>query len=109
LEPFEGNTSLPLAFPFCLYNIQHCHVLFYPLSLIINSIEVIANCGILAYLGREFEEMGEARLTKCRKCGKPLGYVTVLGKGLLSWHPQDVKIVAICVECFVGTKGEKQL
>ena len=38
---------------------------------------------------------------KCQKCGKPIGYVTVLSKGLTSFQQpmQNVKIVAICMEC----------
>lgn len=38
---------------------------------------------------------------RCQKCGKPIGYVTVLSKGLLGMQQpmQNVKIVAICMEC----------
>jgi hypothetical protein len=48
------------------------------------------------------EEMSAPRLVRCQKCGKPLGYVTVLAEGL-AFSPlpvQDVKLVAICMECF---------
>jgi len=48
------------------------------------------------------EMLSDARLVRCRKCGKPLGYVTVVGKALLRfWLPlQNVKIIGICMECF---------
>jgi len=48
------------------------------------------------------EILNDTKLVKCRKCGKPLGYVTVLAKTLLpSWRPlQNVKIIGICIECF---------
>jgi hypothetical protein len=48
------------------------------------------------------EKMNDARPVRCQKCGKPLGYVTVLAKGLISFQQpiQNVKIVAICMECF---------
>jgi hypothetical protein len=38
---------------------------------------------------------------RCQKCGKPIGYVTVLSKGLTSFKQpiRNVKIVAICMEC----------
>jgi len=38
---------------------------------------------------------------RCQKCGNPIGYVTVLAKGLLGMQQpvQNVKIVAICMEC----------
>ena len=46
--------------------------------------------------------MGDAKPVRCQKCGKALGYVTVLAKGLLySQVPlQNVKVVAICMECY---------
>ncbi|MHC3128883.1 MAG: hypothetical protein IBV52_02255 [Candidatus Bathyarchaeota archaeon] len=45
--------------------------------------------------------MSEAKPVRCQKCGKPLGYVTVLAKGLLGLQQplQNVKLVAICMEC----------
>jgi uncharacterized ferredoxin-like protein len=52
------------------------------------------------------EKMSDARPVRCQKCGKPLGYVTVLAKGLTSFQQpiQKVKIVAICMECFEKKK-----
>ena len=43
---------------------------------------------------------------RCQKCGKPLGYVTVLAKGLTSLPQplQDVKLFAVCMECFEKRK-----
>lgn len=45
--------------------------------------------------------MGESKPVRCQKCGKPVGYVTVLAKGLLGLQQslQNVKVVAICMEC----------
>lgn len=50
--------------------------------------------------------MSNANPLRCQKCGKPLGYVTVLAKGITSLvQPlQDVKLVAICMECFQKKK-----
>ena len=52
------------------------------------------------------EKMSDARPVRCQKCGKPLGYVTILAKGLTSFQQpiQKVKIVAICMECFEKKK-----
>jgi len=52
------------------------------------------------------EKMSDARPVRCQKCGKPLGYVTVLAKGLTPFQQpiQEVKIVAICIECFQKKK-----
>jgi hypothetical protein len=52
------------------------------------------------------EKMSDARPVRCQKCGKPLGYVTVLAKGLMWFQQpiQNVKIVAICMECFQKKK-----
>jgi hypothetical protein len=49
--------------------------------------------------------MREAKPVRCQKCGKPLGYVTVLAKGLLGLKQplQNVKLVAVCMECFQKT------
>jgi len=46
------------------------------------------------------EKLGGAEPVRCQKCGKPIGYVTVLA-GLTSFQQpiQNVKIVAICMEC----------
>ncbi|MCW4045906.1 MAG: hypothetical protein NWE94_10385 [Candidatus Bathyarchaeota archaeon] len=45
--------------------------------------------------------MSEGKPLRCQKCGKPLGYVTVLAKGLLGLQQplQSVKVVAVCIEC----------
>ena len=49
----------------------------------------------------EVAKMSEAKPVRCQKCGKPIGYVTVLGKGLMGMQQslQNVKIVAICMDC----------
>jgi hypothetical protein len=45
--------------------------------------------------------MKEAKQVLCQKCGNPVGYITVLAKGLLFQQPiQNVKVVAVCMECF---------
>jgi hypothetical protein len=43
---------------------------------------------------------------RCRKCKKPIGYVTVLAEGLLGMQQsvQNLKLVAICMDCY----AEKQ-
>jgi hypothetical protein len=45
--------------------------------------------------------MSNAQPVRCQKCGKPIGYVTVLAKGVLGLQQplQNVKVVAICMEC----------
>jgi hypothetical protein len=45
--------------------------------------------------------MSAPKLVRCQKCGRPVGYITVLAKGLTfsSLPVQDVKLVAICMEC----------
>ena len=45
--------------------------------------------------------MGESKPVRCQKCGKPVGYVTVLAKGLMGLQQplQNVKVVAVCMEC----------
>jgi hypothetical protein len=49
--------------------------------------------------------MIDAKPVRCQKCGNPLGYVTVLAKGLRFQQPlQNVKIVAICMDCFQKKK-----
>jgi hypothetical protein len=47
------------------------------------------------------EKISGAEPVRCQKCGKPIGYVTVLARGLASFQQpiQNVKIVAICMEC----------
>ena len=46
-------------------------------------------------------EMSDAKPVRCQKCGKPLGYVTVLAKGVTSLQQplQNMKLIAICMEC----------
>jgi hypothetical protein len=45
--------------------------------------------------------MSDAKPVRCQKCGKTLGYVTVVAKGLLGLQQplRDVKVVAVCMEC----------
>jgi hypothetical protein len=45
--------------------------------------------------------MNDSKPLKCQKCSKPIGYVTVLAKGLLNFQQpvKDVKLVAVCMEC----------
>jgi hypothetical protein len=52
------------------------------------------------------EKMSDAGPVRCQKCGKALGYVTVLATGLTSLPQplQDVKLIAICMECFEKRK-----
>jgi DNA-directed RNA polymerase subunit N (RpoN/RPB10) len=49
----------------------------------------------------EVAKMSEAKPIRCQKCGKPIGYVTVLRKGLMGIQQpiQDVKIIAVCLAC----------
>lgn len=51
--------------------------------------------------------MVDAKPVKCQKCGKPLGYVTVLAKGLMNFQQPvtNVKLVAICMDCY----GKRQV
>lgn len=46
--------------------------------------------------------MNDAKPVRCRKCGKPLGYVTVVAKGVTSLPLplRDVKLIAVCIDCF---------
>ena len=46
-------------------------------------------------------KMSDTKPVRCQKCGKPIGYVTVLSRGLTSFQQpiQNAKIVAICMEC----------
>ncbi len=45
--------------------------------------------------------MSSDKPVRCQKCGKPVGYVTVLAKGLLGLQQplNNVKVVAVCMEC----------
>jgi hypothetical protein len=47
------------------------------------------------------ERISTTEPVRCQKCGKPIGYITVLAKGLTSFQQpiQNVKIVAICMDC----------
>jgi hypothetical protein len=51
-------------------------------------------------------KMVGSKPVRCQKCGKPVGYITVLAKGLLSFQQPigNVKIVAVCMECAGKTK-----
>jgi hypothetical protein len=46
-------------------------------------------------------KMSCSKPVRCQKCGKPVGYITLLAKGLLGMQQpiDNVKIVAICMEC----------
>ena len=62
----------------------------------------VRNAILLSLKGNASDDrdMTEAKPVRCQKCGKPLGYVTVLAKGLRFQQPlQNVKVVAICMEC----------
>ena len=50
--------------------------------------------------------LSDAKPVRCQKCGKPIGYVTVLAKGLTRFQQpiQNTKIVAICMKCFQKSK-----
>jgi hypothetical protein len=47
------------------------------------------------------EKISAAEPVRCQKCRKPIGYITVLAKGLTSFQQpiQNVKIVAVCMDC----------
>jgi hypothetical protein len=47
------------------------------------------------------DKIGGSEPVRCQKCGKPIGYVTILSKGLLGMKQpiQNIKIVAICMDC----------
>ena len=49
--------------------------------------------------------MSEPKPVRCQKCGKPLGYVTVLAKGLLGLTAASSKREAGC--CLHGMFPEK--
>jgi hypothetical protein len=46
-------------------------------------------------------KIGVSEPVRCQKCGKPVGYITILSEGLLGMQQQieNVKIVAICMDC----------
>jgi hypothetical protein len=45
--------------------------------------------------------MRESQPVRCQKCRKPVGYITLLTKGLMGIQQpiHNIKIVAICLEC----------
>ena len=45
--------------------------------------------------------VSDAQPVRCQKCGNPVGYITVLAKGLMGMQQPvpNVKVVAICMEC----------
>ena len=47
------------------------------------------------------EKLSGSDPVRCQKCGKPIGYVTVLSSGLTFFQQpiQNVKIMSICMEC----------
>jgi len=47
------------------------------------------------------DKMSVSEPVRCQKCGKPVGYITVLSKGLLGIQQpiRNVKIVAVCLDC----------
>ncbi len=46
--------------------------------------------------------MCDGQPVRCQKCGKPVGYISVLAKGLLGMQQrvENVKIVAVCMDCY---------
>jgi hypothetical protein len=54
--------------------------------------------------------MSESKPVKCQKCGKPVGYITVLAKGLMSFQQpmRNVKVVAVCMECAGKTSIDRE-
>jgi len=45
--------------------------------------------------------VSDSQPVRCQKCGKPVGYITVLAKGLtgIQQRLENVKVVAICLDC----------
>jgi hypothetical protein len=45
--------------------------------------------------------MSNSKPVRCQKCGKPIGYITVLEKGLMGLqHPMPgFKVLAVCMDC----------
>jgi hypothetical protein len=52
------------------------------------------------------EKINYSEPVRCQKCGKPIGYITVLARGLISFQQpiQNVKIIAICMDCAQNKK-----
>ncbi|MGD6853416.1 MAG: hypothetical protein ACQCN6_15255 [Candidatus Bathyarchaeia archaeon] len=46
--------------------------------------------------------MSSSQPVRCQKCGKPVGYITVLAEGIMGMQQpmERVKVVAICMECY---------
>jgi membrane-bound ClpP family serine protease len=46
--------------------------------------------------------MSDAKPVKCQKCGNPIGYMTAVARGISPFQQPvpNVKIVALCMECF---------
>ena len=46
--------------------------------------------------------MSDAKPVKCQKCGRPMGFLTVLSKGFFGLQQllPKVKLVGICIESF---------
>jgi hypothetical protein len=46
--------------------------------------------------------MSSSQPVRCQKCGKPVGYVTVLAEGLMGMQQrlEHIKLVAICMDCY---------
>ncbi len=45
--------------------------------------------------------MNDSQPVRCQKCGKPIGYITLLAKGLMGLQQpiHNCKIIAICMNC----------
>ena len=58
---------------------------------------------------KPFDEKTSAAEPVSQKCRKPVGYITVLAKGLTSFQLpiQNVKIVALCFDCAQTKKQSK--
>ncbi|MCX8153301.1 MAG: hypothetical protein N3E52_02585 [Candidatus Bathyarchaeota archaeon] len=50
--------------------------------------------------------MSVSKPARCQKCGKPVGYITALAKGLIRLQQplENVKIVVICIDCYEKNK-----
>jgi|WetSurMetagenome_2_1015567.scaffolds.fasta_scaffold30247_1 hypothetical protein len=51
---------------------------------------------------QESEDMTNSEPVRCQKCGKPVGFITILSKGLTGFQQplENAKIVAICMDCY---------
>jgi hypothetical protein len=52
------------------------------------------------------EKISSSEPVRCQKCEKPIGYVTVLSRGVTSFQQPipNVKIIAICMDCAQNKK-----